>query len=458
MVKGTDTKRILLAYLPFCTPASPPYSVTYLYSFLKANCDAQVRVLDLNLEFHKLKFPEYLEYYQDMTKWDDYDKKTTEYKELTKKTYSESNKKVVEGGKPELFEELLGMILDRKPDIVAFSIVYSSQAFYAYALLKELKSRGVKTVVGGPAVNEKLTKLASASLKNEIELLSYVTGKEAEHDRLKFDFPIDFTQHDLKGYFTPHPVIPIKTSTTCPYKGCAFCSHYGRMPYFEYHIETIKKNVMMSGQKHFFIIDDGMPPTRLLKIAEALAPLGVRWTCQLRPTKELDPALMKKLRESGLAMVLWGVESGSDRVLKMMNKGTNVKDIEKVLSASHAAGIKNITFIMFGFPTETREEAAETIEFLKKNSANIDLVSSSVFGLQKGTAIYNKPDQYGIIHITETQRTVLEPSISYEVEAGMTQKQADTFRDGHKKTLEKINRYPKTMNFFREHMLCSIDG
>ena len=58
-------KRILLIYLPFCTPASPPYSLTNLYSFLKANSKHKIDVLDLNLEFHKLKFPEEHKYYKE---------------------------------------------------------------------------------------------------------------------------------------------------------------------------------------------------------------------------------------------------------------------------------------------------------------------------------------------------------------------------------------------------------
>ena len=62
---------------------------------------------------------------------------------------------------------------------------------------------------------------------------------------------------------------------------------------------------------------------------------------------------------------MWGVESGNDRVLELINKGTNVKDIEKVLEDSHNVGIKNIAYILFGFPTEIKEEFLDTIEFLK---------------------------------------------------------------------------------------------
>ena len=63
-------KKVLLVYLPFCTPASPPYSITNLYAFLKANYEGKVEVLDLNLEFHKLKFPEYQKYFHDGN-WED---------------------------------------------------------------------------------------------------------------------------------------------------------------------------------------------------------------------------------------------------------------------------------------------------------------------------------------------------------------------------------------------------
>ena len=152
-------------------------------------------------------------------------------------------------------------------------------------------------------------------------------------------------------------------------------------------------------------------------------------------------------------MIIWGVESGSDRVLSLMRKGTNKKDISKVLSDSHKAGIRNTVYIMFGFPTETKEEFLETISFLEDNADSIDLVSTSVFGLQKGTPVFDNPGDFGITKITESKRTILEPKISYEVSSGLTHAGAVKLRNSYKKTMEKVNKFPKTMNFFREHML-----
>lgn len=476
-------KKILLVYLPFCTPASPPYSITHLYSFLKNNCNEHIDVLDLNLEFHKLKFPEYQTYYNNIKNWSNYDQTTHEYIKFTSLVYSDNNKKVVKGEKPEFFNELIKKITDKKPDIVAFSIVYSSQAFYGYSIIKELKSTNNKiiNIIGGPAINEKLAGISDEVLNNEIDLLDYILGKKVmvekknivkiktfvekkirlnqktEHDKLNFDFSIDFSIYNLTEYFTIKPVIPIKTSSTCYYKKCAFCSHFNKTPYHEFSLDWIKKTIINSKQTHFFLIDDMIPTKRLLEIAEAFKPLNIYWTCQLKPTKDLDYETLKKLKESGLRLVMWGVESGNDRILTLMRKGTNKKDIEQVLQGSHDVGIKNNVYILLGFPTETKDEFLETIEFLKKNERNIDLVSASVFGLQKNTEIYNHPDMFGITNIIEEERTILNPKISYELREGLTQEEANKLRNRYKKTIEHINKYPKTMSFFREHMFCLIE-
>lgn len=442
--------KVLLIYPPFCTPASPPYSITNLYSYFKQNSDAEIEVMDLNLEFHKLKFPKYKEYYQ-KGDFKDYNEKTLEYRKISKEVFSNNNKKVVKNEKPEFFEELLKKIEDEKPDVVAFSIVYSSQAFYTYALLKELKC---KTVIGGPAANMKLIKEADKVLCNEKELLNYLGEEEIIP---KEEISLDFSIYK-EDYFTPKPVIPIKTSTTCYYKGCAFCSHFSSCEYEEYPLELIKKTIQNSKQKYFFIIDEMIPTSRLLDIAKILKPLNVNWTCQLKPIKNLTYEVLKELHESGLTQIMWGLESGCDRILKLMRKGTNKADIEEVIRNSHKAGIKNIAYIIFGFPTETKKEFIETIEFLKENDKYLDLLSPSIFGLHDNTIISRNPDKFGITKIIKEKRTVLEPKITYEVKEGLTNKQATKLRESYKNTLNKINKFPKTMNFFREHMFVSLEN
>ena len=345
--------KILLVYLPFCTPVSPPYSLTNLHAFLSHNSNQEIKILDLNVKFHALKFKEGQKYFQG-NEWDNYETYANDYHNLTKDVYSKNNWDVVHGERPEYFNELLQTIRDEKPDVVAFSIVYSSQAFYAHALLKELKD--ITTVIGGPAVSEKLITLADRHFKNELEFLNFIERKEVPHQDLVFDFPLDFSIYNLKEYFTPSTVIPLKTSTTCYYQQCTFCAHYAKVPYKEYDLQNIKNTIVTSGMKHFFLIDDMIPVKRLLKLSEIFKEQHAKWGCQLRPTKEFTADVLQQLYDAGLTFVLWGVESGCQKTLDAIKKGTKVEDVEVVLRNAHSAGVKNVIYTMFGFPGETESD------------------------------------------------------------------------------------------------------
>lgn len=445
---------ILLVYPPFCSPVTPPYSIANIYSFLKDNTEDNIEVLDLNLEFHKKKFSEYQKYFQNLKdnyNQEEYKKQALDFLKESGDTYSKSNWSVVDANNPELFEEIVELILAKKPDIVAFSVVYSSQSFYTYALAKALKEKGIKVLVGGPAVNEKIMSVADEFQKEENDFLKYLGKESAENKR-----EIDFSVFPLKDYFTQDVIIPLKTSNTCYYQKCAFCTHHGKQVYKEFSTESIRETIKKSSAKKVFLIDDMIHKKRLLEIAKVMEELDVEWMTQLKPTKDFDLETLQKLKDSGLKMIIWGVESGNDRVLEMMSKGTNSKDVSQVLKDAKRAGITNVLYIMFGFPTETKEEFLDTIKFLEDNQDNIDLISTSVFGLQQNTAVYNNPENYSITNIKEKPRTILEPKIEYEVSTGLSSEEASKLRKKYKKTLEKINKYPKEMNFFREHMMQLI--
>lgn len=451
--------KTILVYPPFCTPASPPYSITNIYAFLKNNLQGEheINVLDLNIEFHKQKFSDYRQYCKSLNHrydYKEYDTKTKEYMTQTKFVYSDNNKMILNNETPDLFDELLKTITDTDPDIVAFSIVYSSQVFYAYALIKELKRLGIRTIVGGPAVNGKLIQGADQHLKNELELLNYILGNEQSHDNLNFKTLLDFNIYSLEDYFTPEPVLPIRTTSSCYYKRCTFCTHHCNTVYMEYSLDNIRESLRKSGTKRVFIVDDMIHKKRLLQIADIMGELKISWMCQLKPTADLDRETLTILKESGLKMIIWGVESASDRILTLMQKGTNIRDVRKVLEESNDMGIRNSVYIMFGFPSESEQEFIKTIEFLKDNQRIIDLIATSIFGLQKGSIIYDNPKFYGITKIIKEQRTILGPKITYKVGHGLTTEQASRLRKNYKKTLDSLSKYPRSMNFFREHLLC----
>jgi len=448
-------KRILLVYPPFCTPTTPPYSITNIAAFLKNNCKEQVDVLDLNIFYHLKKFPDYHKYVHSIASSYDaktYTEKTDAFLKETALAYRNNNQLILDGKEPELFSESMSKILSFKPDIVAISLVYSSQVFYAEPLINSLKSLGITVVIGGPSVTEYWKHKADAVLKNELELLEFIDCKK-DHSKLNCDTVLDFHIYDLKDYFTPFPVLPLRTSYSCYYKRCAYCTHHGNSSYLELDLDIFEKNISSSKEKYFFLIDDMISKKRLLEIASRIKKLDVYWTCQLRPTLDLDKDILQILFDSGLKMIMWGIESGSDRILQLIDKGTTTEGISKVLYDSHSVGIKNVAYMIFGFPTETYDEFKQTINFLTKEKENIDLVSTSIFGLQEGSLVFKNPSKYCVTKINKEQRTLLGPIITYEVSSGLSQEEAKRLQSRHQKSINKLNKFPKKMNFFREHML-----
>ena len=292
---------MLIVFPPFCSPGSIPYSIEHLRSVTNGE------VLDLNLLFHKRHFLNF----------------ETLLKESSQ-VYSENNREVLNGGNPELFEELLNEIVKKKSECVAFSFVYSSQVFYGYALLKRLKELGVRTVIGGPAVNDKLREVST-----EMDFSEFVKEFGCEGR-------MDFSGYE--GYFIPEKVVPVKTSSSCYYRKCAFCTHF-KEEYFEFSLDEIKKS--LSGVKKVFLIDDMVKKDRLIEVSKMFSELGIEWMCQLKPSFEWDYETLNLLKKRGLKVVIWGVESGNDRVLKLMRKGTNVDDVRRVLESSKKVGILN---------------------------------------------------------------------------------------------------------------------
>ncbi|MFO7618219.1 MAG: radical SAM protein [Thermoplasmata archaeon] len=439
--------KLLLAYPPFCTPTVPPHSITYLASSISANSDIDVKCLDLNARFHRTRFPAL---YKRLEKAGDsinpYSEMLEKYSSSAKKVHRENNLKMAKGEAPELFGEMLDLILKEEPDAVGFSVVYNSQIFYGLKIIQELSERGIRCVAGGPAANRFVAEKVTV-LKDEKELLACLTGKESH----KENYALDFSQYPERDYLSKEMIYPIRSSCGCNYRGCAFCTHHGGVPYKEIDMSNITEIIQKNNIRNLFFIDDTIPAKRLNELAKALAPLNVRWWCQTRPTADLL-GHFPELRKGGLASLSLGVESGSQRMLDLMGKGTEVHDIEKVLAESHGAGIKNIVFIMFGFPGEDEESFMETMEFLRRNRENIDIVSASVFGLQEGSYVYAHPDEFGVYGIRR-YGTPLGESIGYRVRTGLSEKQAKVMKESVARELREMNRLPKIFCLLKEQSL-----
>jgi radical SAM superfamily enzyme YgiQ (UPF0313 family) len=101
---------------------------------------------------------------------------------------------------------------------------------------------------------------------------------------------------------------------------------------------------------------------------------------------------------AGCRWLGYGVETGSQSLRYRMNKKFTDENAYMTLEATHRAGIKSQINIMFGQPTETREDFALTLEFLRRVRPHIDsvLASQSFCVLEKSTIFHEKPGLFGI--------------------------------------------------------------
>ncbi len=195
-----------------------------------------------------------------------------------------------------------------------------------------------------------------------------------------------------------------QTSRGCPYS-CAYCYnpvvHHSkwRAMSAEKVVDMIVENVKRFSLDGIWLRDDEffLDLMRVSEICEGIIAnnLNISWytsgvsiTDILRATKEQ----LKLIKRSGAHVMRIGAESGSNRILRFMNKRQNVGQILEINRICKEFGFKPVYSLMFGFPTETFDEIDETIDLffkLKKDNPDASLAPLSQFTAFPGTPLYD---------------------------------------------------------------------
>ncbi len=151
------------------------------------------------------------------------------------------------------------------------------------------------------------------------------------------------------------------------------------------------------GIQGFAIVDDNfiVSKAKVADICDHITGLGLRWSALSR-VDTVDPPLLAKMAASGCIEVKYGMESGSERLLKAMRKNTTQSKIRAAVHAAADAGIAAKVFIIHGFPGENDQTTDETIRLLTELAASIARVSLFRFVPLPGTQVYANPEKYGI--------------------------------------------------------------
>lgn len=239
--------------------------------------------------------------------------------------------------------------------------------------------------------------------------------------------------YDLKRYFTPEIVMPFQTSRGCYWRKCSFCDHDFGMCYniknLDKLIDEIKYFNKNYGITKFEFIDEAISPAYMKAMCERIIEekLDIQFFCDARLESGFTKEVFETASKAGLKMVLWGYESGSRRIMDLINKGIDVDNRLNILRDARNAGIFNFAFIFFGFPAETKEDAMMTIDEICANTDIINTYGKSVFTMGKHTKLREAPEKYGVIGETY-QEAEFSPTYHYEA-VGMNKKELNEMLD-----------------------------
>ncbi|MDD4909369.1 MAG: radical SAM protein [Candidatus Omnitrophica bacterium] len=323
-----------------------------------------------------------------------------------------------------LVRNCLRRIKGHNPDYVGFSLAYDLDPFSRQVRRRLSKGSGLIQIAGGSLtpflkkddmgrlladehidyllIGESeaslpmlINSLSRGSAPDRVDNLVYLRGNTVhvnERSVIKdldaLPFP-DFTVFNLDEYPVPEKMLPIQTSRGCSWRRCRFC-HFDRIYSGTYREFSARRVVSMIRYlrdrydcRHFAFNNEEITASQAVRLSKTLVSLGMKdlfFFSAARADGGFNSAgKLRLLRKAGFRQIHWGIESGSQRVLDLMDKGINLSEASCILRKAHACGIGNVCFIMFGFPGERKRDAQNTVSFLKRHSACIQDISLGAF-------------------------------------------------------------------------------
>jgi radical SAM superfamily enzyme YgiQ (UPF0313 family) len=334
------------------------------------------------------------------------------------------------------FDQLCNTLIEERPDVVG---VYTNlmTKLNVLRLIDFIKNNedlhNIRIVLGGPEVRNHAQNFLKHGAdfivfgegeQTMLELVQWIDGKlvipiekiegiaykdnkgefhqNVERSKLRNldDLPLpNRLKVNLQFYFDAwkkkHGIsaISINTMRGCPYT-CKWCSRavYGQS-YRRRSAENVVDEMEWIRQHYavdsIWFVDDVFTISHkwLEEFAHELKVrnLFIPYECITRSDR-MNEDVIKNLKESGCFRVWIGAESGSQKIIDLMDRRVNVRQVQEMIQMTKKYGLQAGTFIMVGYPGETKEDIYATVNHLKK--ADPDLFTITVAYPIKGTALY----------------------------------------------------------------------
>ena len=315
---------------------------------------------------------------------------------------------VIECSTPSIYHDLeTARATKESSEGVFVALIGSHPTFFHEQILKD--NPAVDAVVRGEAevtVRELALCLAAGEGLAQVLGLTYRDGGEVrvnpprplieDLDSLPFPARHIVRQEGYRAaiYSGLRPTAMV-SSRGCPHH-CVYClwpdtlyGHKFRARSAANVVDEIEHVVREYGVDEIYFDDDclTLSKKRVLEMCRLILERGleVKWIVQAR-VDTVDREVLAAMKQAGCHYILFGVESGSPKMLEIMKKRITLDQVRQAFKDCREVGIKTQAFFLFGVPGENRETIEETIQFAKEIDA--DSAQFAIAIPHPGTKLY----------------------------------------------------------------------
>lgn len=413
--------RFVIALLPEWDPSFPPYNIAKLSSAVK-NAGYFSKSYDFNVEAWSF----YHANFKDKIHFDPWDP-LRDWHWINNQYYTDLHPHL----KP-FFDDCVEKIISNDPDVVGFSIYYCNfePVVYVATQIKKLRPN-IKIVVGGSATHHSYFKshksfdfvVNGEGEKALLDILHSIENKkdieiQDENENSKFirqpekqrynlsTLPLpDYSDFDFSKYKFPNGAL-CEISRGCIAK-CTFCEETHFWKYRQRNaISTLTEVEHMyyeHGTNVFWFIDSlvngNLNELRAFVNGVAEKGLDIAWTGYCRCDGRMDLDYYKDLAAGGCKLLNYGIESGSQKVLDLMDKLVTIEEMEQNFRDGHSVGIHAMTNWIVGFPNEGPKEFEDTLTFMHRmrNYSMTNIAQGSGFIVGVDTIVGQNFDKFNLL-------------------------------------------------------------
>jgi len=278
----------------------------------------------------------------------------------------------------------------------------------------------------------------------------------------------DFDGLPLDSYLSPHLILPFAMSRGgCYFAKCTFCDtnagHIGGNRRRDTTAVAADMQAMSkaTGARHFICVDEAIEIDRLQAFSTDLiaADAGFKWSCWSRAIPKMTRETLDLMGRAGCSMITYGVDSGSDRILRDMRKATRSDLMARIMEDTERAGIAASVNVILGYPSETQEDREQTVDFLFRINAHVVKANLLPFFFKANTPVNEERDRYPVV-VHPANGEDLAVFFSHHYESGATQAQVNALCEELEAALRRqnpaqdlvsaISQHPNAFLFFSE--------